>query len=78
MRRQAELWFKGKLPDSVPVKQSLSLWGVAAAMEWSHLPVAGGIYDQHPALLDEWSIIWSEKSAHDQREEAKRKRKGKK
>jgi hypothetical protein len=26
-------------------------------MKWSHLPVGGGIYDQHPKLLDDWLTI---------------------
>lgn len=26
-------------------------------MEWTTLPVAGGIYDQHPRLIDEFLII---------------------
>jgi hypothetical protein len=26
-------------------------------MEWHHLPVAGGLYDQSPILLDNWQII---------------------
>ncbi len=26
-------------------------------MKWSHLPCGGGIYDQHPQLLDEWLVI---------------------
>ena len=26
-------------------------------MKWTHLPCAGGIYDQHPDLLDQWLVI---------------------
>jgi hypothetical protein len=26
-------------------------------MEWNHLPVAGGLYDQHPQLLSDWEVI---------------------
>jgi len=26
-------------------------------MKWAHLPVAGGIYDQQPALLDDFVMI---------------------
>jgi hypothetical protein len=26
-------------------------------MEWSHLPLAGGIYDQHPQLVDDFEMI---------------------
>lgn len=39
-------------------------------MNWAHLPVAGGLYDQHPRLLEEWAIIWSMKSQHEKRKKA--------
>lgn len=26
-------------------------------MEWNHLPMAGGLYEQHPKLLDDFEII---------------------
>jgi len=32
-------------------------------MKWAHLPVAGGLYDQHPQLIDEWDILF-EMDAH--------------
>lgn len=37
-------------------------------MQWSHLPVAGGIYDQHPKLLDEWMILFQATQEHQQQE----------
>lgn len=37
-------------------------------MKWNHLPVAGGIYDQHPELLRQWQIIWEEKANHDSKQ----------
>lgn len=42
-------------------------------MKWAHLPVAGGLYDQHPKLMDEWDIIFEVKAQHDKAEEAKNK-----
>jgi len=36
-------------------------------MKWV-LPVAGGLYDQDPELLDYWLIIISEKAKHDKAE----------
>ena len=27
-------------------------------MKWAHLPVAGGLYDQHPQLIDEWDVLF--------------------
>lgn len=47
-------------------------------MNWAHLPVAGGLYDQHPRLLDEWLILFRAKADHEKRktEDEKRKRGG--
>jgi hypothetical protein len=44
------------------------------AMRWAVLPVAGGLYDQHPKLLDEWSVIFEAKSDHERQEAEKQKR----
>jgi hypothetical protein len=46
------------------------------AMKWSHLPVAGGIYDQDPDLLDGFLIIFHERSEHDAKEAEKNRPKG--
>lgn len=47
-------------------------------MKWTHLPNAGGLYDQDPELLDKFQIIFSEIGEHERRErekeEAERKR----
>jgi hypothetical protein len=37
--------------------ESLRLYLLCKAMKWTHLPVAGGIYDQHPKLLDDFLVI---------------------
>lgn len=41
----------GSLPES------LRLYILCKHMKWAHLPVGGGLYDQHPKLLDDWLII---------------------
>jgi hypothetical protein len=41
-------------------------------MEWKHLPVAGGIYDQHPDFVEGMMMLMEERGRH-QEEEAKRK-----
>lgn len=46
-------------------------------MEWAHLPVAGGLYDQHPQLLDEWLIIFQVKAEEEAKEAERRKREAK-
>lgn len=43
-------------------------------MRWNHLPVGGGLYDQHPRLLDEWRIIFNAKADHERDEAEKRAR----
>lgn len=49
-------------------------------MKWNHLPVAGGLYDQHPRLLEEWNVIFRERAKKEEQdrraEEAKNKRQG--
>ena len=44
------------------------------AMKWNHLPLPGGLYDQHPDLLDGFMIIFAERSTHEAEEAAKRER----
>lgn len=44
-------------------------------MDWSVLPVAGGLYDQHPRLIDEWTVIFGIKARVEKEEQAKQERK---
>jgi hypothetical protein len=34
------------------------MFSLCEGMKWSHLPVAGGIYDQRPELMDKFQIIF--------------------
>lgn len=43
-------------------------------MKWAHLPVAGGLYDQDPDLLDGFQIIFFERAEHEAAEARKRER----
>jgi hypothetical protein len=43
--------------------------------KWNHLPVAGGIYDQHPKVLDDFLIIDQIKIAAENRRRAMEARK---
>jgi hypothetical protein len=47
-------------------------------MNWAHLPVGGGLYDQSPELLDAFRTIFSIQAEHDaeerKRDEEERKR----
>lgn len=42
-------------------------------MNWAVLPNAGGLYDQHPQLLDDWLYIFQEQHAEEDRKSAKHK-----
>jgi hypothetical protein len=44
-------------------------------MEFRHLPVAGGIYDQNPEMLDRFQYIWMKLNEQREKEEAERSRK---
>jgi hypothetical protein len=41
-------------------------------MKWAHLPVAGGLYDQHPDLLDGFKIIFGIRADYEAKEAEKR------
>jgi len=47
-------------------------------MKWNHLPNKGGLYDQHPDLLDQFNYIFGERSEQEEKDrrkdEAKQKR----
>lgn len=49
-------------------------------MKWAHLPVMGGIYDQHPKFLDDMVAIYQvdmkeqRRQQREQQAKAKRKR----
>lgn len=41
-------------------------------MKWNHLPVEGGLYDQHPKLLEEFRYIFATRNEYEREQEAKR------
>lgn len=45
---------------------------IAQAMDFNHLPVQGGLYDQHPELLRQWLIIFQAQAEHQRKEQRKR------
>lgn len=51
--------------------ESLRLFLWCAGTKWAHLPVAGGIYDQHPTLIDEWGVLFEIQAKHDKAEHEK-------
>ena len=47
---------------------------VCESMKWNHLPVAGGIYDQDPRLMDKFAEIFSYRAEFQAKEAEKQKR----
>lgn len=52
--------------------ESLRLWAISRRMEFRHLPVAGGIYDQHPKLIADWTIFWEVEAVVEKRKADKK------
>jgi hypothetical protein len=46
-------------PLSGAIHESLRLYVLCKGMRWTHLPVGGGLYDQHPKFLDDLHVIMS-------------------
>jgi hypothetical protein len=44
-------------------------------MRWAHLPVAGGLYDQSPELLEMFQYILAERSREEIRKQREQERK---
>jgi hypothetical protein len=44
-------------------------------MKWAHLPVAGGIYEQHPQLLARWQYIFGRRAEQQEKERREQERK---
>ena len=57
------------------VPESLRLFMLCEAMNWGHLPVAGGLYQQHPRLLEDWLEIFQARTAHDEHQKTLEERK---
>lgn len=57
--------------------ESIRLFALCSAMEWTALPVAGGLYDQHPQLVDEWLHIFARRGAHEERKRKEQEQKQK-
>lgn len=47
---------------------SIRLFALLDGMKWSHLPVAGGLYDQDPILLDQFRYIFAKRGEEQERE----------
>ena len=52
----------------------IRLFSLCEAMKWNHLPEPGGLYAQHPDLLEGFMYIFSERGRHEAAEREKEKR----
>lgn len=50
--------------------ESLRLYSLCKAMRWTHLPVSGGLYDQHPKLIDDFMTIMEVEHTVEKRKQA--------
>ncbi len=50
----------------------IRIFSLCENMKWTHLPVAGGLYDQHPDLIDGFDIIFRARAKHEAEEQRKR------
>ena len=60
------------------IPESLRLFNFCENTKWSVLPVAGGIYDQHPQLIAEWETIFHIRAVVEKRKAAEQERKARK
>ena len=45
---------------------------MCVGMQWNHLPVAGGLYDQNPEILERFYYIMGEQAKWDKQQAEKR------
>jgi len=50
------------------------MFALCDAMRWNHLPVAGGLYDQHPKLIDDFMTIFAMRGEYEAEKAAEEKR----
>lgn len=55
------------------VCESIRLFVLCEAMKWAHLPIVGGVYAQHPKLLDDFLYIFSKRAEYEAAKAAKEK-----
>lgn len=56
------------------IPESLRLYVFCKALKFTHLPVAGGIYDQHPKLIRDWLTIMSIEAQEEKKRQEKQER----
>lgn len=57
---------------SIPwVPESLRLYVFCKGIKFTHLPVDGGLYDQHPDLIEQWEVIMEAEAARKKRDSEK-------
>lgn len=60
--------------EGVAIHESLRLYSVCKLFKFNYLPVAGGLYDQHPRLLEDFLMIAQIEARAERRRQEKRER----
>ena len=73
---QARDYFRQK-PVVGQLHESIRMYALCKGMSWAHLPVEGGIYDQHPKFMDDMLFLMNEDAKAEKRrhDESQRKMK---
>jgi hypothetical protein len=70
-RSQVDTFVNGK-PIAGRVHSAISMFVFLQGIKWSTLPVAGGMYDQHPDFVKKMMYIQSEVYKHERAEAIER------
>lgn len=54
--------------------ESLRLFALSEGMKFAHLPSVGGLYDQHPQIIDDWLRIMQVKGEEQKKDRDRRER----
>jgi len=73
-RSQVDSFVNGR-PIEGRVHSAISMFVFLEGIKWSTLPVAGGLYDQHPDFVKKMHYMKQEVYKHEAHEAAERKRK---
>lgn len=46
------------------------MYALCKGTKWTHLPVAGGWYDQHPDFVDKMIVIMSKEAEYEEKKQA--------
>jgi len=63
------------LEGEVSLHPAIAMFALCDNMKWSHLPNAGGLYDQDPDFIEKMQHLFSERNEHQRKEQEEQRRK---